>query len=88
MQDQYEGQIQIIGVASRDGIEQMENFVAQTGVTNFPHAADDDGDIWEFYDIGSQPSFVFINDDGTYETLLGALGEDRLSERIEELLAT
>ena len=88
MQHQFEGRAQIIGVASRDTIEQIEAFVADTGVDTFPHAADIDGDIWEFFGIGSQPAFVFINDDGTFDTRLGSLDEDRLTERVEQLLAS
>ena len=88
MQHQFEGRAQIIGVASRDTIEQIEAFVADTGVDTFPHAADIDGDVWEFYGIGSQPAFVFINDDGTFNTLLGSLDEDGLTERVEQLLAS
>ncbi|MAT21689.1 MAG: hypothetical protein CL419_11375 [Acidimicrobiaceae bacterium] len=88
MQHQFEGRARIIGVASRDTIEQIEAFVADTGVDTFPHAADLDGDVWEFYGIGSQPAFVFINDDGTFDTRLGSLDEDRLTERVEQLLAS
>ena len=88
MQQQFEGRAQIIGVASRDSIEQMEAFVADTGVDTFPHAADVDGDVWEFYGISSQPAFVFINDDGTFDILLGSLDEDGLTERVEQLLAS
>ena len=88
MQHQFEGRAQIIGVASRDTIEQIEAFVADTGVDTFPHAADIDGDIWEFFGIGSQPAFVFINDDGTFDTRLGSLDEDGLTERVEQLLAS
>ena len=88
MQHQFEGRARIIGVASRDTIEQIEAFVADTGVDTFPHAADIDGDVWEFYGIGSQPAFVFINDDGTFDTRLGSLDEDRLTERVERLLAS
>ena len=87
MQHQFEGRARIIGVASRDTIEQIEAFVADTGIDTFPHAADIDGDVWEFFDIGSQPAFVFINDDGTFDTRLGSLDEDRLTERVEQLLA-
>ncbi|MEK9525347.1 MAG: hypothetical protein VWZ83_02980, partial [Acidimicrobiaceae bacterium] len=75
MQQQFEGRARIIGVASRDSIEQMEAFVADTGVDTFPHVTDIDGDVWEFYGIGSQPAFVFINDDGTFDTRLGSLDE-------------
>ena len=88
MQHQFEGRAQIIGVASRDTIEQIEAFVADTGVDTFPHAADIDGDVWEFYGIGSQPAFVFINDDGTFDTRLGSLDEDGLTKRVEQLLAS
>jgi|TARA_Y200000002_G_scaffold371303_1_gene367810 hypothetical protein len=88
VQHQFEGRARIIGVASRDTIEQIEAFVADTGVDTFPHAADIDGDVWEFYGIGSQPAFVFINDDGTFDTRLGSLDEDRLTERVEQLLAS
>jgi hypothetical protein len=88
VQHQFEGRAQIIGVASRDTIEQIEAFVADTGVDTFPHAADIDGDVWEFYGIGSQPAFVFINDDGTFDTHLGSLDEDGLTERVEQLLAS
>jgi len=88
VQYQFEDQARIIGIASRDSIEQMEAFVADTGVDTFPHAADIDGDVWEFYGIGSQPAFVFINDDGTFDTRLGSLNEDMLAERVEQLLAS
>ena len=88
MQNQFDGQARIVGVASRDSIEQMEAFLADTGVDTFPHAADIDGDVWEFYGIGSQPAFVFINDDGTFDTRLGSLDEDGLTERVEQLLAS
>ena len=88
MQHQFEGRARIIGVASRDTIEQIEAFIADTGVDTFPHAADLDGDVWEFYGIGSQPAFVFINDDGTFDTRLGSLDEDGLTKRVEQLLAS
>lgn len=88
MQNQFDGQARIVGVASRDSIEQMDAFLADTGVDTFPHAADIDGDVWEFYGIGSQPAFVFINDDGTFDTRLGSLDEDGLTERVEQLLAS
>ena len=88
MQHQFEGRARIIGVASRDTIEQIEAFVADTGVDTFPHAADIDGDVWEHYGISSQPAFVFINDDGTFDIRLGSLGEDGLTERVEQLLAS
>jgi len=57
-------------------------------VNGFDHVIDPDGSIWAAYDILSQPSFAFLNNDGTTETHLGPLGVDGLSQRIDNLLST
>lgn len=87
MQQQYEGQVAIIGISGRDGVSAMEAFIDDFGVGAFPHVADEALDIWVEYEIPSQPSFVFINDDGSFETIIGAMGESGLAARIDELLA-
>jgi len=51
----------------------------------FPHIVDESGDVWATYGVRTQPAFVFINDDGTSETHIGALGEAGLTERINAL---
>jgi len=66
----------------------MEEFVAEFGVGGFEHIADEDVEIWKAYNITSQPAFVFINDDGTSETLISALGLERLTARVEALIAS
>ena len=66
----------------------MQDFVSGTGVDGLRHVADGSGDIWSSYEITSQPAWVFINDDGTATTLVSALGEDRLAEQAEALLAS
>ncbi len=57
-------------------------------MNGFDHVIDPDGSIWAAYDILSQPSFAFLNNDGTTETHLGPLGVDGLSQRIDNLLST
>ena len=86
MQEQYEGQVTIIGVAGRDELSTMTAFVEDLGVGAFPHVADDDLKIWLQYEIRSQPAFVFIDDGGSFETVIGAIGESGLSSSINELL--
>ena len=44
--------------------------------------------IWERYGVVSQPAFAFINDDGTVETNIGAMGLEGLTEAAEALKAT
>lgn len=88
MQQKFDGQVNIIGVAGRDDLRDMEAFVADHGVSGFDHIADVDTEIWQAYGVTSQPAFVFINDDGSTETLISALGEDGLTQRVEALAAS
>lgn len=67
----------------------MARFIEEGGVGAFQHAIDDDDlTIWKAFDVSTQPSFAFINDDGTFETLRGALGESGIAQRIEALKAS
>ena len=67
----------------------MARFIEEGGVGMFQHAIDDeDLTIWKAFDVSSQPSFAFINDDGTFQSLRGALGEPGIAERIELLKAS
>ena len=87
MQQQFGSEVNFVGVAGRDSVEEMLGFVNNTGVTGFDHNADESGDVWATYGITSQPAFVFVNDDGTSDVVVAALGEERLIEHVEELIA-
>ncbi|NCG23902.1 MAG: redoxin domain-containing protein [Actinobacteria bacterium] len=88
MQQQFAGQVNVVGVASRDDLPPMRQFVTDTGVDAFPHIADVSGEIWEAFGVTSQPSLAFINDDGTVEIVIGAIGVDGLVERMTALVAS
>ncbi|CAN5752710.1 hypothetical protein BH24ACT5_BH24ACT5_25460 [soil metagenome] len=83
----YADRLQIVGVAGRGEVADMDEFVADTGTGGLTHVADLDGSIWSAFGVFAQPAFAFINDDGSVETFVGGLGEDALVERIDELLA-
>ncbi len=85
-QSLYEGSVDIIGVAGRGELEEMERFINDTGVGAFAHLADIDGAIWAAFDVATQPAFAFVDDDGTFSVHTGALGETGLIEAIEALL--
>ncbi len=87
MQQKFGDQVNIIGVAGRDDLRDMEEFVSERGVGAFDHVADEDSEIWATFGVTSQPAFVFINDDGTTETLISALGLEGLTQRVEALAA-
>ena len=66
----------------------MVDFVDTFGVDGFPHIADLDTAIWARYGVTTQPAFVFIDDDGSHDVHVGALGEDGLRDRLDTLLDT
>ena len=87
MQQQFGDEIQIVGVGGSGSAEEMAVFVEETGVSGFAHIADVNNEIWRRYDIFSQPTFAFIDDDGSIE-ISGRGGSGELADRIEALLAT
>ena len=77
--------VEIIGVAGRGEVAEMEDFVSETGTGGLTHVVDEDGSIWSSYEVIAQPAYAFIDDDGSVEVSVGALGEDALVERMTAL---
>jgi thiol-disulfide isomerase/thioredoxin len=82
-----DGEVQVIGVAGRGEVPDMEDFVSDTDTGSLTHVVDDSGDIWSSYEVAAQPAFAFIDDDGTYEVVIGAMGEEALTEQMSALAA-
>jgi hypothetical protein len=88
VQAKYGSDVTIIGVGGRAGDQSIIEFVDERGVSGFDHVIDEpNGEVWAAFGFSSQPAFAFLNDDGTMETHLGALGVSGMSERIETLIA-
>ena len=82
-----DGSVQVVGVAGRGEVAAMDEFVAETATGGLTHVVDDDGSIWSSFGVASQPSFAFISDTGEVEVVSGALGEAKLTERMQALAA-
>ena len=80
-----DGKVEVIGVAGRGEVPEMEGFVSDTGTGGLTHVVDDDGSIWSSYEVFAQPAYAFIDDSGSVEVFVGALGEDALVERMSAL---
>jgi thiol-disulfide isomerase/thioredoxin len=80
-----DGKVEVIGVAGRGKVPEMEDFVSDTGTGGLTHVVDDDGSIWSSYEVFAQPAYAFIDDSGSVEVFVGALGEDALVERMSAL---
>lgn len=85
--DALDGKVEVIGVAGLGEVPEMEGFVSDTGTGELTHVVDDDGSIWSSYEVITQPAYAFIDDSGTFEVVVGALGEDALVERMNALAA-
>jgi peroxiredoxin len=83
---QYDGKVEIIGVASRDQRPAMQEFVARHGLEDMVNIADIDGEVWQQYGVVAQPAWVFLDAGrGTGERVLGALPRPELEERLDAL---
>jgi thiol-disulfide isomerase/thioredoxin len=80
-----DGSVEVIGVAGRGEVDEMEGFVSDTGTGGLTHVVDRDGSIWTSFEVIAQPAFAFIDGSGSVEVVVGALGEDALVERMTAL---
>ncbi|HSL72822.1 MAG TPA: redoxin domain-containing protein [Ilumatobacteraceae bacterium] len=85
--ERYASEVQIIGVPGRGGLDEMTDFVSDTGTGSLPHLADLDGQVWSAFGVFGQPAFAFIDDDGSVDVFVGGLGGEALAERIDALIA-
>ncbi len=76
--------VTIVGVAGRDEVGPMQDFVAEHGLGSMTHVVDADGSIWASYGISYQPAWVFIAADGDAAVAAGTLGYDGILAGIDE----
>ena len=82
---EFDGSVEVIGVAGRGEVPEMEQFLADTGTAGLDHIVDGDGAIWTQFGVAAQPAFAFIDDSGEVEVFVGALGREALTERMQAL---
>ncbi len=83
VQNQFGDEVTFIGVPGLADTSSMSEFVAEQGVTGFPHIPDDTGEIWSRFGVTEQRTYVLIDNDGTWRrTGYGTLRED-----VEALIA-
>ena len=81
---QFAGKVRIFGVAWNGSEQSMQEFVAKHQLT-FGNIKDNDGLVFAQFDVAYQPAWVFIQQDGTSETNLGAMDEVTLSKMLNKL---
>jgi hypothetical protein len=84
---EYEGRVTFLGMPGRGAVEEMKEFVADTGTGRLTHLVDGDGALWQRFDVVAQPAFAFVGVDGQARTFAGSLDPDSLRQAADELLA-
>jgi hypothetical protein len=79
--------VTFVGITAQDRDEAMAAFVDRHGLEAMPQAVDDDGELWARLGVRVQPAWVFVEPDGGSATVLGALYDDALFDRIDAFLA-
>jgi thiol-disulfide isomerase/thioredoxin len=83
--EQLDGQVRVVGVASSGSLVDMQAFVAETGSADLTHVADVPGEVWARFGVVTQPTFVFVDDDGRTQTVPGGLPQAALVDAMEQL---
>ena len=86
-QAEHGKKVAFVGVAGLGPVQDMRSFVDDYGVDAFPHVADLDGSVWQRFGVVQQPAYAFVDDDGSVQVVIGALGEDELADRLADLMA-
>jgi thiol-disulfide isomerase/thioredoxin len=79
------GSVTFLGVAARDEVPKMRDFVRQYGLGSFQHLADTDAAIWRHFGVVEQPAYAFIKPDGTVELVTARVSKADLLKRSQAL---
>ncbi|WP_084099960.1 redoxin domain-containing protein [Demequina sp. NBRC 110051] len=85
--DQLPDGVTLYGLPGRDTVEASQGFVDTYALGDIDHIFDEDGALWAGFEVAYQPAFVLINDDGSIETVPGALDTGGIVAAAEELAA-
>lgn len=74
----------LIGIASRDDVEEMQAFVDRHSLGDMVTVEDVSGEVWERFGVFGQPAWVFVDGDtGEAALNLGALGQQGVLDAFE-----
>lgn len=71
MARQFKDKVPIVGMAGRDSVGAIKEFVDRYDLGVIPHTIDDDGSLWRDFRVRAQPAWVFIDRNGKSKMLFG-----------------
>ncbi len=85
--ESLQGDVRFLGVPGLGEVDEMQQFVQDTGTGELTHLVDGDGSLWAGFGVIAQPAFAFISADGEIEVVNGSLPPDDLTEAAQALTA-
>ncbi len=85
MARQYENTVPVVGMAGRDDIGAMKDFVRRHDLGFLPHAVDANGSLWNDFGVRAQPAWVFIDRTGKTTIAFGPQPVEELRERLDAI---
>jgi thiol-disulfide isomerase/thioredoxin len=79
------GSVSFVGVAARDEVPAMQDFVRRYDLSSFPHVADADAAVWKRFGVVEQPAYAFVKPDGTVEVVTSRVSAEDLMARAKAL---
>ena len=80
--------MQFIGIASQAPGADLGAFIDKTGTDQITHLNDETGDLWNRFGTEGRSTFMFVDQDGSFElTTYGSVDKARLVEEVERLIA-
>lgn len=77
--------VTFVGVAARDQVPAMKQFVAKYQMAGYTQLADLDGSVWRHFGITQQPAFAFIAPNGSTQIVRDVISEQDLDGRFSAL---
>jgi peroxiredoxin len=82
----YEGKVLIIGIATQDTQEAVENFVSDMSIT-YPISLDSSSSIAREYQISQIPTTIFVDSKGNiHKRSIGTISEEFIEKTLIEIM--
>lgn len=85
-QEKFGDEINFIGVAGQDGVEEIQGFIDDFGVGEFVHVNDQGSHLWRLFGVSAQPTYVLVDDTGTMSTLQAGFTPDEFDQILQGLV--
>lgn len=83
---EYQGRVNVVGVAGLDKVDAMREFVTDQQVGGFAHLADEAGAIWKRFEVTEQSTYVILDAGGNKVFSGNLVAGEGLADKVAPLV--